>query len=68
MSAPRIITNHSPKPIPDRQFDWSAIEDGGDENMCGWGPTEKAAIEDLKRLQAEEADWLQEQQEREAQR
>jgi hypothetical protein len=61
MAAPRIITNYWAKPIPDRQFDWSAMEDGGNENMCGWGRTEQEAIEDLKRLQAEEADWLEEQ-------
>ena len=68
MNAPQIITNYWAKPIPDRQFDWSAMENGGNENMCGWGPTEKEAIEDLKRRQNEEADWLEEQQEREAQR
>jgi hypothetical protein len=61
MTAPRIITNYWAKPIPDRQFDWSATEDGGNERMCGWGRTEQDAIEDLKRLQAEEADWLEEQ-------
>jgi hypothetical protein len=61
MNAPRIITHYWVKPIPDRQFDWSAIEDGGNEHMCGYGRTEEEAIEDLKRLQAEEADWLEEQ-------
>ena len=61
MTAPKIITNYWAKPIRDRQFDWSAMEDGGNENMCGWGRTEQEAIEDLKRLQAEEADWLEEQ-------
>lgn len=57
----KIVTNYWAKPIPDRQFDWSAMEDGGNENMCGWGPTEKDAINDLRRLWAEseqaEAEW-----------
>jgi hypothetical protein len=46
------------------------LEDGGDENMCGWGPTEQEAIEDLLRLHAEEADYLEQQaeQDREAPR
>jgi hypothetical protein len=57
MTAPRIVTNYWPKPIPDRQFDWSAMEDGGDERMCGYGRTEQEAIEDLHRLLDEEAGW-----------
>ena len=65
---PKIITNHWAKPIPDRQFDWSAMEDGGNEMLCGWGQTEEDAVEDLKRLWAEYEDgngewqdWEQEQ-------
>jgi hypothetical protein len=58
--AMKIITNHWPKPIPDRRFDWSAMEDGGNENMCGWGRTEAEAIEDLRRLHQEQAEYLEE--------
>jgi hypothetical protein len=66
MTTPKIRTKYWPMlissgPIPIRQFDWSAMEDGGNENMVGWGATEQAAIDDLKRLQDEEADWLEEQ-------
>lgn len=68
MPAPKIITNYWAKPIPDRQFDWSAMEDGGDERLCGYGRTEAEAIEDLRRLQTERAEWLQEQQEKEERR
>ena len=53
MSAPKIITRYDPKPIPDRQFDWSAWEDGGNENMVGCGKTKEEAIIDLARLFAE---------------
>ena len=53
----KIITNYWPKPIPDRQFDWSAMEDGGDERFCGWGPTEDEARADLRRLQQERSDY-----------
>jgi hypothetical protein len=65
MNAPRIVTNYWAKPIPDRRFDWSAMEDGGDEHMCGYGRTEAEAIDDLKRLQAEESEYLEEMAERE---
>jgi len=54
----KIVTNYWPKPIPDRQFDWSAMEDGGDERMCGYGCTEAEAVADLRRLQEERAEWL----------
>jgi hypothetical protein len=50
MTPPRIITNYWAKPIPDRRFDWSAMEDGGNEMMCGWGRTEAEAVKDLRRL------------------
>lgn len=46
---PHIETHYWPKPVPSRVFDWSAIWDnyeGGDP--VGHGPTEEAAIEDLK--------------------
>jgi hypothetical protein len=64
MSAPKIRTSYWPKPIPDPSFDWSAMEDGGNENMCGWGRTEQEAIEDLERLQQEHREWLLDQEEK----
>jgi len=45
-----IKTEHWLKPIPDRNFDWSAVDaDTYDGPGCpiGWGPTEAAAIADL---------------------
>lgn len=44
----KIKTHYWPKPIPIRQFDWTAIGDdyeGGDP--IGYGPTEQDAIDDL---------------------
>jgi len=35
-------------PIPNRNFDWSAEIKDGDVNLVGFGPTERAAIEDLR--------------------
>ncbi len=54
----KIITSFDPKPIPMRQFDWSAVRDGydGGDAWCGgdvhgdpigYGRTEEAAIADL---------------------
>jgi hypothetical protein len=43
-----IVTTHSPKPIPDRRFDWEAASynyDIGDP--IGFGATESEAIADL---------------------
>jgi hypothetical protein len=57
MDAPRIITRYWAKPIPLRQFEWEASVDGGDERMVGCGRTEADAIEDLRRLLEEQADW-----------
>jgi hypothetical protein len=57
MNAPKIITRYWAKPIPLRQFDWEASVDGGDERMVGCGRTEAEAIEDLRRLLEEQADW-----------
>ena len=45
----KIITHYGRPPIPLTRFDWSAVTDdyeGGDP--IGYGPTEQAAIEDLK--------------------
>jgi len=44
-----IITEYWAKPIPQRQFDWSAVDadyEGG--NPIGYGRTEQEAIADLK--------------------
>ena len=51
-----IVTDHWLKPIPDRRFDWSAIDDdsydGADDsstrNQIGYGATEAEAIVELK--------------------
>lgn len=48
-----IETRYDYPPIPDRRFDWSAIDsdtyDGAPDSSCpiGRGPTEQAAIADL---------------------
>lgn len=48
----RIVTHYWPKPIPCRQFDWSAYVDGDEPNddgqmTIGYGATEQEAIDDL---------------------
>jgi hypothetical protein len=51
----KILTTYDPKPIPDRQFDWSAIDeetyDGAEDSKTrfeiGYGKTERSAVEDL---------------------
>lgn len=54
----RIITKNECPPIPDRRFDWVAYHDGEEETgHAGWGATEAEAIEDLKRLDEERAEW-----------
>jgi hypothetical protein len=56
----KIVTNHVFPPIPDRRFDWSAIDDdtydGADDSRCpiGRGATEAEAITDLITQIAEE--------------
>jgi hypothetical protein len=48
VSEPKIITEHWPKPIPIRGFDWTAItEDYDDTHPIGHGKTEADAIADL---------------------
>jgi hypothetical protein len=53
MSDARIVTNYEYPPIPDRRFDWSAIDDntydGADDSNCpiGRGATENLGV-DLK--------------------
>jgi hypothetical protein len=57
----KIITRYDPKPIPDRQFDWCASEDGGEErHMTGWGATKEEALIDLARLLGERAEAAEE--------
>jgi hypothetical protein len=61
MSAPKIVTNYWAKPIPDRQFDWSAHYDGDEPNdagqmMVGFGKTKEEALIDLARLFVERAE------------
>lgn len=54
---PRIITNNVYPPIPDRQFDWSAVRDGYEPGCpVGRGPTEEAAIADLLAMEADRED------------
>lgn len=44
----QIRTIYWAKPIPDRQFDWTAwLLDKGEEGVTGRGSTELEAIEDL---------------------
>lgn len=53
----RIKTYHEYPPIPDRNFDWCAVDDetyDGEGCLIGWGPTKDAAIADLMQ-QIEEA-------------
>ena len=64
----RIITRCVYPPIPCRDFDWVAYHDGEEERHCGWGLTEAAALEDLKRLDEERADYLEGLAEAEAER
>lgn len=47
--AKKIKTTHIYPPIPDRSYDWCAYYDGDEElGEYGYGPTESAAIDDLK--------------------
>ena len=55
MTDRRIITDCDPKPIPIRQFDWSASrDDDNDGESVGYGATEEAAIADLLELESEQ--------------
>jgi hypothetical protein len=50
MSNRKIVTEFINPPIPVRIFDWHAWEDGEEESgPIGYGSTEQAAIDDLKR-------------------
>lgn len=46
----KIVTSYDPKPIPCRDYDWSAVTDNydGEGSPCGWGATEKDAMIDLQ--------------------
>ena len=51
----KIITSYWAKPIPLRQFDWSAVDDNYEPGCpIGYGATEDEAIADLLR-ETEEA-------------
>lgn len=54
----RIITRNIYPPIPERGFDWCAYHEGDEERgyRYGWGATESEALDDLKRLDQEEAE------------
>lgn len=46
----KIVTDYDPKPIPLRQFDWSAVDDDTYDDVggpIGYGATEQEAIDDL---------------------
>lgn len=62
----KIATYYCPKPIPDRSFDWSAIDadtyDGTPGQPIGYGATETEAIDDFIRLCLEEMDNTEESQ------
>jgi len=52
----KIITSFEYPPIPNRNYDWSAVSDNYDgepESPVGWGSTEQEAINSLK-IQLEE--------------
>ena len=45
----KIETHYDPKPIPIRQFDWVATEDGYEPGRpIGYGKTEAEAVKDLR--------------------
>jgi hypothetical protein len=47
--SPKIITHYWAKPIPPRNYDWSATLDNYEENdPVGHGATEAEAIADLQ--------------------
>ncbi|HET6198246.1 MAG TPA: hypothetical protein VFE12_20955 [Acetobacteraceae bacterium] len=60
-----IRTDYVHPPIPDRRYDWSAIDrdtydgapDAGCGNTIGFGRTEQEAVEDLLELFESGSDW-----------
>jgi len=63
-----IVTHFVNPPIPDRRFDWSAVDadtyDGADDagpcRVSGSGPTERAAVADLLEQMEDGEDWQRE--------
>lgn len=56
----KLKTDFWLKPIPDRQFDWSCVDDDtydGPGCPIGYGPTEQAARDDLLEQIAEKVDF-----------
>jgi len=50
----KIITSYDYPPIPNRNYDWSAIREDYDEgDLIGNGKTEQDAINDLKVKESE---------------
>jgi len=50
----KIITSFNYPPIPLRIYDWSAIREGYEPgDLIGYGETEEAAIDSLKRQEEE---------------
>jgi hypothetical protein len=44
----KVIATYDPKPVPTRNYDWSAILDGYEPgDPIGWGFTKRGAIVDL---------------------
>jgi hypothetical protein len=63
----KIITYYWAKPIPVRDYDWEAVTDDYDgapdsplRGQIGYGTTEQEAVDDLKRLLQEEAEYQEE--------
>lgn len=53
-----IRTSHVYPPIPTTRFDWSAVcDDYEPGDPIGYGPTEQAAVDDLK-AQVPELVWV----------
>jgi hypothetical protein len=60
MTAMNIKTQNIFPPIPDRRFDWCAVDDDtydGEGSPIGYGATEAEAIRDLKMQLAECGEW-----------
>lgn len=63
----KIATRYQPPPIPQRDFDWYALDsdtydgapDAGAASTMGWGRTEQEAIDDLLEQFEEGRPWQQ---------
>jgi hypothetical protein len=50
-----IVTSYVKPPIPTFRFDWCAYFDGEEEEQfCGYGETEQAAINELLQMEEDE--------------